>query len=269
MSHVYESQIFYVTSENRNSGETYDFSINLPLRIGNKFDSVVVLAASLPLSYYLIRPPYDTFILIEDGVSISCTIESGNYNSNTFITEVTNLLNTNSPHGWVYNMSMDTKIAKYTYTVSGNGGMQPSLVINRHLGDQMGFEYSSTNTFVGDSLLSTRVVNFVSTNALFIHSPGLLAENSSILQEIYSSNTIPYSYITWLNPGILQYAKRIVNNRETVYNFTLTDEEGVKIELNGCNYNFTLMFFRRGEYDKAVEYEDVINPEETKNTNEK
>ena len=136
----------------------------------------------------------------------------------------------------------------------------------------MGFEYSSTNLFVGDSLTSTRVLNFVSTNALFIHAPGILNENSSVLQEIYSNNAISYSYITWLNPGVLQYAKRLVNNTEQLFNFTLTDEEGVQIDLNGCNYQFTLMFFRRREllsisnHEHEQTHEDQPPPKQKEET---
>ena len=196
----------------------------------------------------------DTFILTEGGLSANITITSANYNRSNFITEVLLQLNTNSPNGWVYAMTPNVSTAKFTWTVSGNGGIQPAFVIGRHVGDHLGFEYDSMNTFVGDSLTSQNVMNFVSTNSLFLHSKALVDDRSSILQEIYVGNVIPFQYIPWHNPSLEMYSKKIKNSRESnIFDFTLTDDEGVVVDTNGLTIYITLAFFKRDNLTDLVQ----------------
>lgn len=245
-----QSQIFYVNSEDRVSGTSSNFNIKLHMNDTVKFDSVAVLQMSIPLSYYLIRSPYDTFTLIEGVNAVSITVPNGNYNINTFKTTVIQLLNSNSPNGFVYNVTFDTTYAKYTFTVSNNFGTQPSIDINQHLGDQFGFDFGSSNDFVNNSLTSTRVVNFVSTNALFVHS-NLVDDNTSVLQEVYSNNTIPYSFITWSNPNINQYSKKLKTNTDSLFNFSLCDHSGIEIDLNGQDIHLTLLVYKQDDFSEV------------------
>jgi hypothetical protein len=237
------SQIFYINSEDRVSGTSSNFTMELQVNDSSQFDRVAVLQLSIPLSYYIVRNPFDTFTLTEGATTVSITIPNGNYNSNTFKTKVIELLNANSPGGFVYNMEMDLTLAKYTYTVTNNSGVQPIIGINLHLGYQMGFEFHSQNQFVGNTLMSTCIVNFVSTNTVFVHS-SCVDDNTSILQEVYSSNTIPYSFITFLNPNVNQYSKKLKSNSDTFYNFTITDDHGNELDLGNQNVFITLQMYK-------------------------
>lgn len=241
---VVRSQIFYINSENRTSGSSSNFTINLDLPDGSNFDSVVVLSMSLPLSYYLIRSPYNTLTLKEAGVSVLITVVPGNYDARTFATALSSLLNQNSPNGWFYSILLDTTLAKYTYSVIGNLGSQPSLIFSSHLADQTGFSLHSTNPFVGGSLVSTAVLNFVSTNCLFLHSD-IVEDQTSVLQEIYSNNTIPYSFIVFNCPNTDLYTKRLKTNTAGSFNFSLTDEHNIEVNLNGHEIAITLMLYKK------------------------
>jgi hypothetical protein len=211
---------------------------------GVHYDSVCVVAASIPISFYLIRSPSNTLYLRELGVDTLITVPQGNYTARSFATTLSALLTSNSPNLWTYTMSLNLTIAKYTYTVSGNGLDQPSIVLSSHLADQTGFDLVSTNTFVANTILSTDVINFVSTNTFYIHS-NIVQGQSSVLQEIYSNNTVPFSYATWICPSVELYSKRMSTNVNNVYDFSVTDEHGNVIELNGQNVALTLSLYRK------------------------
>lgn len=240
---VLRSQIYYISSENRTSGTSSNFTYQLDIPDGGNYDSAVILSMSIPLSYYLIRPPYNTLILRENGVDTTITITEGNYDARTFASSLTSLLNTNSPNHWTYAMSLDTILAQYTYTVTGHSS-QPSFILTNHLADQTGFDINSTNTFTGGTLVSTNVLNFVSTNSLFLHSD-LVDDTTSILQEIYSNNTIPYSFIVYNCVNTDLYTKRLRTNSSGTFTFSLTDFHNVEVDLNGQDISITLMLYKR------------------------
>jgi len=242
-----DSQIFYINSEHRTSGTSSNFTFELPIKDNVKYDRVSVLQLSVPLSFYLVRPPYDTFTLTEADQSISITIPPGNYNIRTFADQIVQLLNSKSPHGYIYKMTFDIVLAKFIYSVSGNSGVQPILGLNLHLSDQFGFDFKSQNQFVDDAITSTRVVNFVSgNNTVFLHST-LVDDQSMILQEVYSSNTVPFSFITWLNPNKEMYSKKLKSNSDTFFNFTITDDDNVEIDLNGQNVYITVLLWKQDD----------------------
>jgi hypothetical protein len=241
---VLRSQIYYISSENRTSGSSSNFNYIMDLPDGGNFDSCVVLSMSIPLSYYLIRSPYNTFILQEISTNITITVPEGNYDAKSFMTILTTLLNTSSTHLWTYSMTLDVTKAHYTYNVIGNGVNQPQFILSNHLANQTGFNTQSTNSFVSGSLVSTNVLNFVSTNSLFLHS-NLIDDTTSVLQEVYSNNTIPYSFIVYNCVNTELYTKRLKTNSAGVFTFSLTDEHGVEINLNGQEINVTLMLYKK------------------------
>jgi hypothetical protein len=199
---------------------------------------------SIPFTYYIIRAGNNTFTLREEGVDTVITVPRGNYEAETFATELPILLNQNSPNSWVYSMSLDMTTAKYTYSVSGNGVSQPSFILDNHLGDQTGFAISSTNTFVDNTLVSTDVINFAGPNCIFLHSD-IVDDQSSVLQSLYPSNTIPFSFITKSCPNPDLYTKRLRTNASGTFTFSVTDNDNNEINLNGGEVVFELMLYKR------------------------
>ena len=242
-----DSQIFYINSEHRTSGSSSNFTFELPIKDNAKYDRVSVLQLSIPLSFYLIRPPYDTFTLTEDDQTVSITIPPGNYNIRTFSDKIVELLNLHSPKHFIYAMTFDIVLAKFTYSVTGNLSIQPIIGLKQHLSDQFGFEFQSQNQFVDNKITSTRVVNFVSgNNTVFLHST-LVDDQTMILQEVYSSNTIPFSFITWINPNKEMYSKKLKSNTDTFFNFTITDDDNIEIDLNGQNVFITVLLWKQDD----------------------
>jgi hypothetical protein len=249
MSDIAHSRLYYINSVSRISGTSSDFTFNIPNLFNDRFTHACVLQATIPMSFYLIRKGINVFTLTENGTNVNITFPIGNYNYIDFMSKLTTLLNTNSPNLWVYAITFDKVTAKFTYTVTGNSS-QPSFSFTSHLAQQFGFNYPGTVTFSGNKLDSANVVTFVPESSLFIHSD-LVDDgiNQGILQEIYSSNVVPFSNITYeLTTDVKAYSKRIVNPNSHSFRFTIQDEDNNIVDTNGQNTLITLLLYREDNF---------------------
>ena len=256
MSLIISKRIFYVDSHNKLSGTHSNFSYYLEYQ-KEEYDHAVVLQATIPKSYYLVQAGKNTFVLEENGNQVVISLPIGNYSRTSFRFQLQEQLNNNSPQGYTYVMSIpnvqqsaDTGL--YTWTVSNNGGVQPSFIVGDWLYEQLGFNPNTTYNFVGNSLTSINVVKFQLKDSLFIHSD--IANNGidNVLQEMLGSYSTDFSAITYVCPDVEAYAKPISSSGNNTYNFYLTDEDGVEIDLNGQNIVFTLMLFKKDPMNKLI-----------------
>ena len=246
-----------VNSKNRIETSTAtdsNFSYNIRLPDPTKYTHVCITQASIPRSYYTIQSGSNTFTLSEPGIAdITLTVPEGEYGRTSFQTVVAALLTAGSlasGHAWNYaiswpNISSAASTGKYTYTVTLNGGVQPSIIFpeGSTLYEQMGFADESTNVFVGDSLTSTAVVNLNREDTLFIHSDIIGGEGSSVLQAIFATGSQSYSSIRYDSYGLFINSKKFIGNSSNVYNFSLTNENNKLINLNGRNWLCVLRFY--------------------------
>lgn len=256
MSIITSKRIFYADSHNRISGTHSNFSLQLDYK-NEDYDHCVVLQATIPKSYYLVQSGKNYFTLNENGPQVAIPMPAGNYSRTSFGYQLQYQLNQNSPSGWTYVMSIpnnqqtsDTGL--YTWTVSGNSGFQPSFIVGDYLYEQLGFNPNTTNNFVGDTLTSINVVKFQLEDSIFIHSDIATNGNDNVLQEMLGCQNTDFSTITYICPSVEAYAKPITSNNNNIYQFQLTDEDGVEIDLNGQNIVFTLMLFKKENMNKLV-----------------
>lgn len=244
-----DKQIFYVSSRDRISGTTSNFLYNFQIPSESNYDSIVVLAASIPKSYYLISSSNDEFILTEDNIAVNIHIPSGNYTLTSFKAMMIKALNDASPHNYTYNITFpstrDPGTGKFTYSVTGNGVIQPSFTFGEYLFEQMGF-FSGTYNFVDSSLTSINVVNLQLLNAVFISSDICNNKNDCVLQEVYS-NGVDFSNLTYQATSPNAYAKKLLIKNSTTCRFYLTDVYGDIIQLNGLEWNFTFMLYKSNQ----------------------
>jgi len=251
--------IYYVNSANRtNSNDTdSNFSYYFQNLQAHNFDSVVLLSASIPKSFYLIQNGLNTFTLQEGVSEVLITVPQGNYNRNSLMSVVKSLLNSNSPNKWTYNITypninLSADPGYYYFTVSGNSS-QPSFIFSTSMFEPLGFNKNTTYTFVSNSLNSVNVCNLSTETTLFVHSD--ISQNSNgdnTLQEIYSNGESSYSFINYLNVAPLEYSKPLNNNNSNVFRFTLTDENGNIINTNGININFTILVYKTNNIDDLI-----------------
>ena len=243
------SKIIYLNSEDRISGSASNFLYAVDIPNGSKFDTCCVLSMTIPRSYYLVRDGYNRAKITIDGVSNMIEVPPGNYNLNNFATLLLALL---APFG-TFTMTFSTITGKYTYGYTGAATTVAFVFEDpSRLGHQMGFDEVSENHFNSGALQSANVVNFVSTSTLFLHSD-MVDDGTSILQEVYADNSIPFSNLVYncKVPGM--YSKRMKNSKSTVFSFSLCDEHDKEVDLNGHDICVTLLLYQKEDLTKTFQ----------------
>lgn len=255
----------FVDSDYADSGSTGDFTYTINIPQGSDYDSVVMLQGSFPKSYYVVRTDHNTFTLTEGASSATITITAGNYSMAAFRIALTTALNANSPQGYTYAVAMPSfntgvNTGKFTFTVTGNGGTQPSFSfpVSSLLYKQFGFNYNSTNSFVASSLVSTNTVNFNTVSGMIVKSDcvegaGISTQiGNNVLQEVLCFNTFDFSNIGFANPAPEYSAKVLKRGTNTTINFKITDLDDNILDFNGQSCNFSLAFFKRDNYNELA-----------------
>lgn len=244
--------VIVVNSLNRLSGRPGDFTYEM--KINEPYDRICLLQASIPKSYYLIDETNDNFsVRLDDGKSdIKITLEHGNYSVTTFMTELTNKLNTLVGNGHHFTITFSRKTGLFTYTVNDNHN--PSFIFTDQLYEQLGFEANSTNTFVSQTLVSKNVVNMMSEDTLLIHSDAVAALGSNnvsdVLGEIFSSSTVDFGHTSFQCPDPYLYSRPLRTNTSGIFRFSVTDENNRPIIIRGGNVVLSILLFK--DYPKIA-----------------
>lgn len=248
MSYIPDKQIFYINSNNRTSGSHSNFTYKLDIDVIKEYNRCVILSASIPKTFYLVTAA-NGFTLTEGVSSVSISITAGNYTRNSLSLALKAALNTHSPNGYTYNITypninnaVDNGL--FTFTVTGNGGVQPRLNFNSYLAQIVGFDPNTNYDFSASSLSSVYVCNLIQESTLYLRSDMCQNKNDNVIQEIYTTGDPTFSYINFINVSPYEHSKLLVKSKSNVYNFYLTDENGNEINTNGININFTLMVFK-------------------------
>ncbi len=248
--------IYFVDSDFRLTGSHSNFAYKLELPPNNNFDSVAVLQATIPKSYYLIAEGRNTFQLKEWNTLITITLPVGNYTRDLLASTLQNLLNAATVFGLTYTVTYPTKLklpdtGKFTFTytpqidvnivqfIFSDSGATPAVA--------MGFQWNSTYTFntipSGGTLTSVNVCKLQARDIVYIQSDMTENGSTAVLQEIFSS--VPdFSYMVYKSGeagGVLAHRKRLRNSRSNVYSFVVTDDDGVELDTNGINVVFSLV----------------------------
>jgi hypothetical protein len=257
----YPPQTYYINSFDRISGDHTNFNC-AKLELNNQpYTHCCVKQVGIPKVFPNIPTNYNTFTLIEKGVSRTITLEVGYYNKNTMIAELPALLNQASVlngNNWVYTITYRSALAvqnfKYTFSVSGNGGFQPSFSFTEdQIYLQLGFDVG-THVFIGSSLVSDNIINFNPTSKLYIKSDLVSSSNESVLQEVLQVDTIGFgSYIFYQNQGNLDLeSKKIVGDQKDSFNIQLVNENNQLVDLQGQDWSFSIIFYVRQDTQELI-----------------
>ena len=254
-------KIYYIDSNNRISGTAENMQYKIDMKNLDP-DHCVVLSANIPKTYYILQDGYNKFSILENGVTTIITMTPGNYSRKTLKNELQTILNASSSQGWSYSISYasisQVDDGKYSFSVSGNGVLQPSFIftnVESHIHEMMGFDKSSTNAFVSNSLKSVNVIKIIGEDTLYIKTDFCSGHAINTLQEIYSHNEPDYNNIRYMNSSPLFHAKEINNQGSSVFHFQITNENNTIMNLNGCNWTMTLcVFFKETVFDELKNY---------------
>ena len=257
----YSPQTYYINSNERISGNQTNFNCKKLDLNGIQYTHCAVKQVGIPKVFPNIPTSYNTMTLIENSVSRTITLEVGYYNKNTMISVLPVLLNSASVingNNWIYTMSYrtatDIQNFKFTFSVSGNGGFQPSFSFTEdQIWLQLGFDVG-THPFVANTLVSHNIINFNPTSKLYIRSDLVSSSNDSVLQEIFSIDLVPFgSIIFYQNQGNLDLeSKLLVGNQKDSFNIQLVNENGQLVDLQGQYWSFSIIFYVRQDTNELI-----------------
>ena len=260
--------ILNFNSDERSAGSNSNF-VSIPQNLGlNDYDSVALIQASIPRSFYNI-PSGSSFTVIQNGSSVSCSIPVGSYNKYTLRSTLQTQLNAISDgriYSVVYNTSPD--IFKYVFSYTGGTG-SVSFVFASSLYKQLGFNRNSNNIFTTDvitgliTLQSTNCINLSLYNKCYIKSNIIQDSNDDILIEIFSYGSFAMLSYCYYSPPVLESNIKVFNvNNINSWNFSICDVDGVLIDLNEISWGVSVMLFRKNILDDLQKNElNIINQE--------
>ena len=194
---------------------------------------ISVQKASIPYTFYNINSTNNNLIINYDDVVYNLYVEPGNYNINTFIKALKDLL----PAFTITYNSLTNKL-KFEYVL--NFSFYASSNILGVLGFNESTLYTSFNNRLESihccNLASVKVINVVS-NLTSYNINKAIPNNLSILCSI-PVNSSPYSIIQYENSN--NFRSNLYTNKFDTINIKLVDDLGNLIQLNGVHYSMTL-----------------------------
>lgn len=248
-----DRKILYIDSTSQLTTNKNVFTVTVDSDITSEYDMCSLISAQIPVSFYILQDGYNTFTLSEGNQSIIITIPQGNYSVYSFQSTVSSLLTASSPNGFTYsllftNIFTQVDTGKYTFQCS-NTVTQISFQFpaNNAVSEPFGFDPGTTVYFTNGILQSKNVVSFIPETSIFVHASFVQGATQSgftdVLACIFSSNAAPYSTINYINPQIYETAKQTCNLTK-VMTFSLTDEYGSSILLNGGSIILQILLFK-------------------------
>lgn len=133
---------------------TYTVTANT---VTNKYDFDVASNTSQPYLLFMEHCFENnvSFTLDEDGTQYVITVDEGLYNPYELATEIETKLNASG--AWTYICDFDEVNNEYQWQVSGNGGLQPDLILNNNELETVLGLANGVNSFVADAFVSVNV----------------------------------------------------------------------------------------------------------------
>jgi hypothetical protein len=232
-----------------------NYVLNLDQNI--KYNNICVTSCSIPKTYYVLNS--DCSLLVnENGNIIEIPFLKGNYTVKSFKNILKILMDSRCSYSYEITYP-DTNLTeddgKYTFTVRGNSGIQPTFKINDlYLSKVMGFDKDVEYGFIDDRLKSVNVLNFQSYDEILIKSLNV-KNREGLLQEIYSNADQYNSSISWSNNDLLANAKTINTLNNNTLNISIQNGDGDYIYLNGNEWSVVVCIFETSHFeDKVLDY---------------
>ena len=263
-------------SKDRVSGTNSNFN-SAPIDLGNNaFDTVCLIQASIPKSFYNMPNGYNTFILREfDGAtttSVVIRIPVGSYTRINLQSVLAALLTSTSPNLLTYTITYPPSTAADTfhYTFDVNAG--PSWVISfifsstspyRQLGFEIGTYTFIDTTPTNSELVSAYAINLSYILRAFIKSNLVADATDSILEELLNFGSFPSNSVMSYQQVNFDMNSRAFNpNNKNSWNFILQDAFGQEIDLNGISWAFSVVFYQRNNIHEIHKTELQMSNEE-------
>ena len=238
---TFDKQILTFNSGNRSSGtnESPVFEVKRGLNSAGKMSVVSVVT---PLSYYVINTSNNTLDFNEVAATFSVTIEPGNYNSSTLLTEMQTKMNAEALVG-AFVITFDSSTSKYTWTNTSTFEIDPLSSIGQIIGVTTAQTPLTNLTYTGDDSIELSGIRsiFIESRALARGRREYLIDGKSgrsVLINIPLTASVG-SINTWDN-NLITRIFYTGENQFTEVDFKLTDINGNTLDLNGLEWEITI-----------------------------
>jgi hypothetical protein len=262
--------ILNFNSKDRVSGTNSNFN-SIPVDLGNNaYDTVCLVQASLPKSFYNMPTGFNTFTLRENATSVTVTIPRGSYTRINLQSVLASVLTAASPNALTYTVSYPASTVAdtfhYTFTVNSSVIAVQFIFASTSPYRQLGFEIA-TYTFTPITLTSTlESVNSLNLSYIlraFIKSNLVANATDSILEEILNFGSYPASSVVhYQQYNFDMNSRQLSLSNKNSWNFVLQDAFGQEIDLNGISYAFSVVFYQRNKTHEIHKTELMITNEE-------
>lgn len=262
--------ILNFNSKDRISGSNSNF-ISLPVDLGNNaFDTVCLVQASIPKSFYNFPSGYNTFTIQEDALSATVTIPVGTYNRINLQSVLATRLTLASPNAFTYTVSYPVATVAdtfhYTFSVNTSVSVIKFIFGETSVFRQLGFEidtYTFTPAIGTSSLESVNSLNLSYILRAFIKTDLVADATDSILEEILNFGSYPSSSVVhYQQYNFDMNSRKLSSSAKTSWNFILQDAFGRDIDLNGVPWAFSIVFYQRNKTHEIHKTELMITNEE-------
>jgi hypothetical protein len=257
-------------SKDRIQGSNSSF-LSEPVDLGNnQFDSVCLVQASLPKSFYNIPSGFNTFTLQENAASVTVTIPVGSYTRINLQSVLASVLTATSPNALTYTVSYPASTVAdtfhYTFTVNSSVIAVQFIFTAKNPYRQLGFEiatYTFTAAIGSSSLESVNSLNLSYILRAFIKTNLVLDATDGILEEILNFGSYPSSSVVHYQQYNFDMNTRRYNTSSTnSWLFSLVDAFDQLIDLNGIPWAFSIVFYQRNKTHELQKTELMITNEE-------
>ncbi len=258
-------------SKDRIQGTNSSF-LSAPVDLGNNaFDSVCLVQASIPKSFYNVPSGYNTFTLQENAASVTITVTPGSYTRINFQSTLATLLTAASPNALTYSVSYPASTAPdtfhYTFSVNSAVIVCKFVVTSKSPFRQMGFESATTYTFTAGggsaTLESVNAINLSYILRAFITTNLVMDATDGILEELLNFGSFPANSVMSYQQFNFDMNTRKYNTSTTnSWQFNLVDSFDQLIDMNGIPWAFSVVFYQRNSTHELQKTELQIANEE-------
>jgi len=263
-------------SKDRIQGTNSSF-LSQPVDLGNnQFDSVCLVQASIPKSFYNVPSGYNTFILKErQGANdhpTTVVIPPGSYTRINLQSVLATSLTAVSHFGYTYTVSYPASTAADTFHYTFNIDAPSSRTMSFTFDDkspfrQLGFDVGTyTFTYVSANLHQLESVNAINLSFIlraFIKTSLVMDATDNILEELLNFGSFPANSVMSYQQFDFDMNTRKYNTSGTnSWLFSLVDSFDQLIDLNGIPWAFSVVFFQRNSTHELQKSELQIANEE-------
>lgn len=239
----------------------------LTLRPGHEF-VVSVSSAEIPFSWYNISSYLKTNQIEVDGAG-SLVIDDGTYG----IYDLVDAINDSSSFDFSITFNEFGSKVTLTNTTVGDKTLNFSSENSKELAKLLGFDQTDVTIAHNASVTSAGVINLLPVHSIFVHSGELSSTNvlttengsfADIVDKIPLVDVQPNEIIHYDPYQTAPFTSLLSNDHIQNFKIALRDQNGRLLQLNGANYEISMMFEQIPSEDQRTRrrnFNDIIQEE--------